>query len=122
MQQRVQKIQQLIGVILLTGTLLSTFIVMMGGAWYLWQSGAEPLQSELLHPISQPISISDVWLFALSWTPLGLVQLGLLLLISTQTIRVFLLFCFYTHLRDYAFMLISLFILLMLIYSSCWRH
>ena len=120
--QSVQKIQQWIGFILLSGTLLSTTLVMIGGAWYLWQFGADPLQSELLQPISQPIPISEVWHFALSWTPLGLVQLGLLLLISTQTIRVFLLFCFYTHIRDYAFMLISLFILLMLIYSSCWRH
>lgn len=116
------RVQHWIGSILLYGTILSTLIVMVGGAQFLLQNGGQSLQSELLQTKTAQVSITEVWRFAISFTPLGTVQLGLLLLIATQILRVFLLCLYYVATKDYAFTLISFFILAVLIYSSCWRH
>lgn len=119
--QTTRSIEKKISLILLAGTLLSTAIVLLGGIWYLSQHGAEDMQFALLRSAPTPHSVAEVWQFALSFTPLGIVQLGLLILVATQLLRVAMLCFFYIKTRDYWFTLISCFVLLVLIYSFVWR-
>lgn len=115
------KMEELIGLTLLFGTLASLMLVIVGGGWFLLQHGGENLQTELMQINNQPVTIQQIWLNALSFTPLGIVELGLLLLVVTQIIRIALLVWFYAAVRDIGFTLISIFILLILVYSFIWR-
>jgi uncharacterized membrane protein len=116
-----QRIQDIIGLLLLTGTLLSGVMVLIGGICYLLQSGQQPLELTLFENAPIATSFKHVWHEALSFSSLGLVQLGLLSLVMTQVLRVALLCWFYSAIRDYKFMFISFFILGILIYSSFLR-
>lgn len=118
----VEKMEENIAIVLLFGTLLSAFLVLVGGVIYLFQYGNDPMQSELVITNMTPTNIKSIWAFALSFSPLGIIELGLLLLVATQTLRVALLCGFYAAMRDYRFFFISAFILAVLIYSSFWRR
>lgn len=111
-----------IGIILMAGTWLSVLLVAIGSAMYLSMYGHESWQQESLQAHIHPTTIKFIWQFALSFSSLGIIELGLLLLVGTQIIRVALLCFYYTATKDYTFTLISLFILIMLIYSSLWRR
>lgn len=110
-------IEKKLGALLRIGTLLSSFIVLIGGLLYLAQHGSEPVPFELLQQAPITSSIQKVWQEALSFTPLGIVQLGLLILVGAQILRVAFLFIYYASIRDYWFTLFCGFVLLILIYS-----
>jgi uncharacterized membrane protein len=110
-------IERKIGALLLIGTLISTMIVLIGGIWYLWQYGDDNMQFELLRSIPEATTVSEVWRVAFSFTPLGIVQLGLLALVGTQLLRVALLFAYYIKIRDLWFSIFCGFVMLVLIYS-----
>lgn len=116
------RMQLIISKILLFGTLLSTFIVMIGGIMYLTQHGFDPMQSELLKSDANHLTAKQIWLHAFSFTSLGIVALGLLALVTTQILRVGMLMFFYLINRDYAFTLFAGFILIVLIYSCFLRQ
>jgi uncharacterized membrane protein len=106
-----KKIENIMGMLLLIGTLISASLVCIGGFLFLLHHGSEPIHSDLLKP----------WTLAFSWNALGLIELGLFLLVFTQILRVLLLCGFYVFIRDRCFTLISFFILFVLIYSVFWR-
>lgn len=115
--------QKLLGAILLSGTLISLAIVTIGGVLYLMQNGTDLMSfSELRIPPNQAMTTQQIWTLAFSFSPLGIVALGLLLLVTTQLLRVGLLLIYYTAIRDYWFILISGFILAVLAYSFIWRE
>lgn len=116
-----KKMQDMIGLTLLIGTLFSLALVIIGGTFFLLQNGNLPLQSELVQSDTYQTSIKQLWHNALSFTPVGIIELGLLLLIGTQLLRVAMLTWFYAVSRDFWFTIISGFVLLTLIYSFLWR-
>lgn len=113
--------EKLIGIILLVGIGLAIVFVFIGGALYLWQFGGQSLQTELLQADAYQAHPTSIWQLALSFTPLGIIELGLIILVATQIMRVALLTFFYIRVRDVWFTLISLFILTTLLYSFFWR-
>lgn len=115
------KIERAIGVLLLIGTTLSAVLVLSGGIMYLWQHGGENMQTELLVSDNYSVNIRQIWRIALSMTPLGMIEVGLIVLVATQILRVGLLVWFYTVIRDFRFTLISLFIFTILLYSFLWE-
>lgn len=115
-------IEKLISVLLLTGTLSSLIIVLIGGSWYLSEYGQNDMQFELLTVDNTTHTIQQIWQMALSFTSLGIIQFGLLLLVATQSLRVSLLCFYYLQKRDYIFSCISAFILFVLIYCTFWRN
>lgn len=117
-----KKMEELISMVLIIGTLLSAAFVIIGGTLYLLQNGSENVHTELLQNNAYPTSIKQIWIIALSFSPLGMIELGLLLLVATQILRVGLLAWFYAYIRDYRFTCMSLFILLMLLYSFVLRN
>ena len=117
-----KKMQDLIGKTLLLGVLISSCLVLFGGILYLIDYGHSPLPSELLQNNLSSKSIHQIFAFAFSFTPLGIIELGLLILVATQSIRVALLVWFYAVLHDYKFAGICGFILIVLVYSAFWRN
>lgn len=116
-----KQIQHVIGNVLLSGTLISSFIVLVGGILFLMTNGLHPLTTHLFDGEPQTVSNSAVWHFAFSFSPLGIIQLGLLFLVFTQFIRVGLLCWYYFSIKDYYFTVFSLFIFIVLLYSLFWR-
>lgn len=117
-----KKMEEIMGWLLTLGTLISAALVLIGGGVYLMQYGHTKIDISALQDHAQPTSIKQIWETALSFSPLGIVELGLLLLVATQILRVGLLAWFYAAIRDYRFTLISVFILLTLIYSFVLRN
>jgi uncharacterized membrane protein len=66
-------------------------------------------------------SIRGIWNDAVSLAPRGLIQLGLLFFVVAQVLRIALTTGFFIKLRDWKFVLISLFILAVTSYSFFWR-
>jgi uncharacterized membrane protein len=116
-----QKMENMMGVLLLVGTLFSASLVCIGGVLFLIHHGGESIHSEWLQLAASQISHHQTWSLAFSFSPLGIIELGLLMLVITQILRVFLLCGFYATIRDFWFTLISTFILFVLIYSLFWR-
>lgn len=114
-----RKIEEIISVLLLIGIFVSTALVLVGGILFLWQSGNENI---LALPLIHQSNLTEVWQFAFSFTPLGIIELGLLSLVMIQVLRVALLCGFYIITRDIWFTAISTFILCVLVYSIVWRH
>jgi uncharacterized membrane protein len=115
-------IEILISRILYIGILISTALVIFGGTLYLWQNGSQPVPFELLRINPIPNTFNTIVSLALSFTPLGIIELGLLVLVLTQILRVMLLFLFYLISRDFLFTGFSFFILITLIYSLLYRR
>ena len=116
------KMQDYMSIILLIGIFASIILVLLGGSLYLIQYGNESYLTSLPLTDAYHPTINQVWHIALSFTPLGLITLGLLMLVLTQMVRVALLIWFYAMLEDYWFTIISTFILFVLMYSLLWRH
>lgn len=108
------KMQANLAIILLLGTLIATVLVLIGGSIFLWHHGQEVLQLKLLGTSHFNINIRHL---DFSYSPLFLIVLGLLALVATQILRVLLLVFYYGSIRDYKFMVISLFVLFVLLYS-----
>ena len=117
----VNKMEEIMSLLLLCGTACAAGFVCIGGLFFLMQHGMDNIQVEILQTTPLQISHQELWQFALSFTPLGLIELGLLLLVLTQIIRVALLCGFYAAIRDYWFTVICTFILFVLVYSLFWR-
>ncbi|MHB1222267.1 MAG: DUF1634 domain-containing protein [Gammaproteobacteria bacterium] len=112
-----QRLEKEMGAILLVGMLLALTLVIIGGGWYLIENGSATLQTELLLTNYDQTSITQILDQALSLSPLSLIELGLLILVATQIIRVGLLVWFYFRLHDYWFVSFSLFVFFVLVYS-----
>ncbi len=110
-------IERKIGALLLIGTIISSLIVLTGGVLYLAQYGTDNVEFEMLNHAATATTIKEVWRVALSFTPLGIIQLGLLTLVATQLLRVAMLLIYYVAIRDYWFMVFCGFVLMVLIYS-----
>src|SRR5438045_2129198 len=113
----IKKMEITMSLILAVGMIISVCLVMLGGTLYLLQHGGESMQYELTQDDHFSTSVRLIFDAALSFTPFGIIELGLLVLVATQAIRVGLLVWFYGVMRDYWFTLISLFIFCVLIYS-----
>ncbi len=114
-------IQHILSRLLTLGMLLSLLLVMMGGALYLWQHGHETMHAEWIAMNSYEISIKQIWVKARDLQAFGIIDLGIFILVMTQVLRVALLAAYYVIKRDYWFMIISLFILFVLLYSLFFR-
>jgi uncharacterized membrane protein len=113
-----QREEQIIGIMLRVGVILSAVVVMAGAALYLWRHGQEHPDFGVFHGVpddlKHPGSIVQV---ALGGHGRGLIQLGLLLLIATPIARVaFSVFAFERQ-RDWTYVGITFLVLAVLVYS-----
>lgn len=110
-----------LSVILQIGIFLSIVLVLVGGAEFLWLHGSESLHSALISTTNYNINIVTIWQSQHIFSPLGLIELGLVVLVGAQVLRVALLVCYYSFIRDIWFIGFSLFILAVLLYSLIWQ-
>ena len=117
-----ERMQLAIGRLLLIGIIVSFILVFIGGSLYLLKHGADTVHYQSFH--GEPHiykSIAGISSNILTFSSLGLIQLGLLVLVIVQILRVGLTTWLFIQLRDNLFFFISLFILVVLLYSLIWR-
>lgn len=113
-----QRVEIILGRLLRGGVILAAAIVLIGGVFYLARHGTafpdyrvfrgEPADLRSVHGI-----VADV----LTWSSRGLIQFGLLLLVATPVTRVaFSVFAF-IRLRDRMYVIVTLIVLVLLLYS-----
>lgn len=110
--------ENILAKLMMSGILLATTLVMTGSIVYLYQHGHELIQYHTFH--SEPknlISFTAIFRDALHFSALAMIQLGLYILVLVQVLRVVLTLGYFLVLRDRAFVLLSVFILAVLVYS-----
>lgn len=118
---RTSKIKDTISTVLLVGILIAISLVLMGGILFVIEHSDVGLKTELLQEKNYPIHIEQIWASVLSLSSIGLIQLGMVILVAMQMLRVAMLIVLYALLKDFSFVLIGLFILTVLFYSFFWH-
>jgi uncharacterized membrane protein len=124
-------LDQLLGNLLRAGVLISAFVVLLGGIYFLYQYGGRPMPDyshfdpseshptfESLQGVPDPLrNLSGIVHAAARGHSRGLIQLGIVLLIATPIARViFSVFAFAVE-RDYTYVVVTLIVLIVLLYS-----
>jgi uncharacterized membrane protein len=114
-----QEVDEWVGNLLRAGVLLAAAVVLLGGVVHLARHGGEPAPDRGVFKgepadLRSPVGIVQD---ALTLRGRGLIQLGLLLLILTPVARVALLTFAFLRQRDRAYVLITLIVLAVLLYS-----
>ena len=100
---------------------ISSFIMLIGGIIYLIHHGQDTANFQKFQ--GEPVSYTSfmgIWKSAFSLSSRGIMELGLLLMVFGQAIRVLLTLILFALEKDRVFILISLFILIIMIYSLFW--
>ena len=115
------KLKNWLGMILQTSIFISILLVLAGGIGFLWAHGNEALLNNPFFSENFNINILTFWRTQPLSSPIGLIDLGLLVLVGAQVLRVAILCCYYTLIRDKWFMLFSFFILSVILFSLIWQ-
>jgi len=111
-------LQTLLGNVLRTGVLTAAAVVLLGGIFYLVRYGAStPNYSSFQGASSDLRSVSGIIGDVLAGSSQGVIQLGLVLLIATPVMRVALALIGFARQGDRTYMVVSLTLLLLLLYS-----
>lgn len=113
-----QRIEIIIGTLLRTGVLLSASVVLVGGILYLLHKGHSVPDYKTFHGEPGRLkSLSDIVHGAVQLDPPAIIQLGLLLLIATPVARVMFSAVAFGTERDFMYVVITLIVLGILLYS-----
>jgi len=113
-----QRIENIIGMLLRVGVLLSASVVVLGGIIFLVRHGHSAADYRTFHGDSSPVrTVAGIFRGTLQGSGRAVIQLGLLLLIATPIARVvFSAFAFWRQ-RDYMYVVFTLAVLGILTYS-----
>src|SRR5260370_20811060 len=120
---RDEKVEQFLGNLLRAGVLVAAGVVAFGGALYLARHGREPIDFHHFH--SEPGDLRSPWgivLAALACRGRGVIQFGLLLLIATPVARVIFSVYAFARQRDFTYVVLTLIVLAVLLYSLFVGH
>jgi uncharacterized membrane protein len=118
MDRAVERMEAVIGKVLILGVLVAGALVALGGSLYLWRHGAEPPHYQVFRGEPADLrTIGGVWRDTVALSGRGIIQLGLGVLVGVQVIRVILTVWLFKVARDPAYIAISLFVLAVLVYS-----
>jgi uncharacterized membrane protein len=113
-----EKVEYTIGTLLRAGVTLSAAVVIAGAVWYLFENwNAAPHYGNFLGEPEGLRSISGIVAGAFSGSARHLIQLGLLLLIATPVARVAFSVAAFARERDWTYVMITLAVLAILLYS-----
>jgi uncharacterized membrane protein len=118
-----QNVEELIGTLLRLGVTLAAAVVLFGGSVYLARHGRAAPQYHVF--VGEPTdlrSLSGIVKDALAFRGRGLIQLGLLLLIATPIARVAFSVAAFAIQRDRLYVVVTLIVLAVLIYSLTGGH
>ncbi|HTU88549.1 MAG TPA: DUF1634 domain-containing protein [Gemmataceae bacterium] len=114
-----ERVEGVIGNLLRIGVIASALVVLSGGILYLIHDGGQP-EPDLHNFHEQPEQLRNpvhIVREAATLHPLGLIMLGLLLLIATPVARVIFSVASFVLQRDYLYVLFTLLVLSVLLYS-----
>jgi uncharacterized membrane protein len=109
---RDERLEQVVGTLLRAGVLLSAAIVLAGGAWYLAVSGGTPVAYHQFQP-----TVRNLRAFGRLPLSESIILAGLLVLIATPVARVVLSLVAFAMERDTTYVICTLIVLLILLYS-----
>ncbi len=113
-----QRIEVIIGGLLRTGVILAAAVVLFGAVVYLARHGTEVPDYSVFRGEPENLkSASDIVHGALGMSGRAIIQLGLLLLIATPVARVLFSAIAFAIERDYMYVVITLIVLAILLYS-----
>jgi uncharacterized membrane protein len=118
-----QRMDEIMGGLLRTGVVLAAAIVLVGGAVYLTRHRVPVTNYGVFQGEPGDLrSVSGIFHEALAFHGRGLIQLGLLVLIATPVARVAFSFFAFLYERDWTYVLVTLFVLGLLVYSLFGGH
>ena len=113
-----QRLEQIVGTLLRTGVLVAGAVVLAGGAWWLADAGRSLPAYQQFHSEPRELRRAGALLATLPHPrPETVIQLGLLLLIATPVARVLLALIGFALERDRNYVLITVIVLVVLLYS-----
>jgi uncharacterized membrane protein len=122
-QRSDQKMDEIMGSLLRTGVVLAAAIVLIGGVVYLSRHRVPVTNYRIF--AGEPAefrTISGIFHEALAFHGRGLIQLGLLVLIATPVARVAFSFFAFLYERDWTYVVVTVLVLGLLIYSLFGGH
>jgi uncharacterized membrane protein len=117
------QIDTIIGNLLRIGVVVASATILVGGTIYLVRHGAAQPDYRVFH--GEPADLRDlpgIAQDALSFSGRGLIQLGLLFLIATPVARVVFSIVAFTVQRDRIYVIVTLIVLAILLYSLVGPH
>jgi uncharacterized membrane protein len=113
-----QRLETIIGQLLRAGVLLAAAVVLAGGVLYLVRDHSQHVDYKVFVPGPEPLrTLPGIVKLAASLNAEGLIQFGLLLLIATPVARVILATAGFQLERDRMYVVVSLIVLAVLVYS-----
>ncbi len=118
-----EQMDQWIGTLLRAGVILAAAVVLFGGVLYLTKYGAQARHYNVFRGEPTDLrSVGGIQSDVLSLRSRGLIQLGVLLLIATPIARVLLSVIVFVAERDYRYVVITLIVLSVLMFSLLGGH
>jgi uncharacterized membrane protein len=112
------QVEQFLGALLRSGVIVAGAVVLFGGILYLMRYGNTFPDYRVFHGEPAELrSMAGIVKSSLSFSSRGLIQLGLLLLVATPLLRVVFSVLAFALQRDLTYVLVTLIVLFMLIYS-----
>lgn len=123
-----ERLEQVLGNLLRAGVLLAAAVVLAGGILYLFRYGETKIATNRVFQGNAPAteevpelnSFLGIFQWALRGHSRGIIQLGLLLLVATPIARVVFSALVFVLERDRIYILVTLVVLAVLIYSLIW--
>ena len=111
-------IESVMGSLLITGVIISGIFILIGGIYYLSQSGfSKPHFHVFKGEPSDLRSIKQIFKGVINFDSLAIIQMGILLLIATPISRVIFSVIGFLFEKDYLYVIISLIVLGIIGYS-----
>ncbi len=112
------KIEIFMGNLLRAGVIIAASIVFFGGIIYLYRHGFNQANYTVFHPVPYELcNVKGILGSVFSFRGRGFIQLGLLVLIATPIARVIFSFFAFISQRDKLYVIITLIVLSILLYS-----
>jgi uncharacterized membrane protein len=118
MESAERRMDEIIGRLLRAGVILSAVFVLAGGAVYHARHPEPVTDYRVFHGEPEELrTVSGIFHEALALHGRGLIQLGLLILIATPIARVAFSVAAFLYLRDWIYVVVTLIVLGLLVYS-----
>jgi uncharacterized membrane protein len=118
-----QQVETILGNVLRTGVIVSAAVVMIGALIYLSRHGTDlPDYQRFKGEPTDLRSVGGIIKYALAISGRGIIQLGLLLLIATPVMRVLLSLIAFLRKRDKIYVVVTLIVFAILVYSLTGYH
>jgi uncharacterized membrane protein len=112
------QMERLIGMALLVGVLLSTIIVSLGGIVYVWRHSKSTVHYRVFRGEPSDLrTLAGIEEDVKSFSGRGIIQVGLILLVGLQVVRVVLTGMLFVTSRDWVFTGITTLVLALLMYG-----